>query len=337
MRIDIREMKDKIQWNNFVMANNFWSLFQSWQWGEVQKMLHFQIRRLGLYIGSVLIGIAQVVVVRAKRGTYLHVRQGPIFKEIKPETLQQAWYAVLKELRTMASYEKAWFIRVNPLLSNTTNNEMVLRNLGFRPAPIPSLDAEVCWVLDLNHPELELLTRMRKTTRYLIRQAEKLGVTIEETSSINDFLPLYLGTANRHHFIPHVGLDEEFTVFKKDNLATLFLAKYQGKLLAGALILLYAGQAIYHHGASEPTKIPASYLLQWQAIQWSIRNQAKYYNFWGIADESKPRHPWRGITHFKKGFGGRELKFIHAHDLPLSPYYVVSYTIDEVRKAIKGF
>ncbi len=115
------------------------------------------------------------------------------------------------------------------------------------------------------------------------------------------------------------------------------MAKHNGLPIAAAIILFFGGFAIYHHGASISTKIPGSYLLQWIAIKEAKKRGKKLYNFWGIAPSDKPNHPWRGISLFKQGFGGREVSFGHAQDLPISPFYAISYTIESARKLSRGY
>ena len=61
------------------------------------------------------------------------------------------------------------------------------------------------------------------------------------------------------------------------------------------------------------------------------------YNFWGIAPVNKPKHPWQGLTLFKKGFGGYEQRFLHAHDFPLSWKYAASYAIETFRRIRRGY
>ena len=209
--------------------------------------------------------------------------------------------------------------------------------LGLRPAPIHAMDAEYTWVLRLDDSEEVLLANMRKTTRYLVRQAEKLGVKVVASQKIADFLELYEQTAERQHFVPHRGIAAEFTEFVKRGAAELLVATHAGKRIAAAVILYFGQEAIYHHGASIASKIPASYLLQWYAIKEAKKRGLTWYNFWGIAPEDKPNHPWQGITLFKKGFGGELRSFIHAHDLPVSPFYRIAATVETVRKRLKHY
>ena len=202
------------------------------------------------------------------------------------------------------------------------------------------MDGEVCWILDLDKEETILLSDMRKTTRYLIKQAQKLGVEIVKSKNIGDlkeFLRLYEETAIRHHFVQHQGIKEEFEELRKDDQILLFKGYYQKKLLSAALIVFYNHQAIYHHSASIEQKIPVNYLLQWEAVKEAKKRGKSIYNFWGIAPKGKTRHPWWGLSLFKKGFGGREVEYLHAQDYPLSPLYCTTYIIESLRKIWKGY
>jgi lipid II:glycine glycyltransferase (peptidoglycan interpeptide bridge formation enzyme) len=80
-----------------------------------------------------------------------------------------------------------------------------------------------------------------------------------------------------------------------------------------------------------------NYLLQWEAIKEAKKRDKSIYNFWGIAPDTKRRHPWQGLSLFKKGFGGRLVEYLHAKDLPLSPLYFATYCYETLRKWKKGY
>ncbi len=181
---------------------------------------------------------------------------------------------------------------------------------------------------------------MRKTTRYEIRQAEKLGVQVRmstDQKDIKEFLELYTKTATRQKFVPHQGITEEFRAFAPTGRALLFLGYHEKKLLSGALILFVGNQAIYHHGASVYSKVPVSVYVQWKAMLEAKKRGAALYNFWGVAPENKPKHPWWGFSQFKKGFGGREMGFLHTQDLPTSPLYVFPWVVETIRRITRGY
>lgn len=333
--LQIKAIDNKNIWEKFLKEYSPQSLFQSWNWGEVIKKDQ-RLRRLGLYKRDELVGIAQVVKVTAKRGTFLHVRHGPILKEWKKSYFE----ALFNYLKNLGKENNAVFIRISPQLPNTEEYKNFFKEYKFTEAPIHRMDGEVCWVLDLNKPEMELLSGMRKTTRYLIKQAEKLGVAIIKTQnagSIEEFLKLYDATAERHNFVKHAGIKEEFEIFTEDNKIMLFEGYYNNRLLASALIIFYNDQAIYHHSASIEQKIPVNYLLQWEVIKEAKKRGNKIYNLWGVAPEKSLSHPWRGLTLFKQGFGGRQVEYLHAMDYSLSIKYCATYIIESLRKFWKGY
>ncbi|MBI4130201.1 peptidoglycan bridge formation glycyltransferase FemA/FemB family protein [Candidatus Roizmanbacteria bacterium] len=343
--MDIVQIEQKTIWDLFLLKHAPHVLFQSWEWGEVERRTRKKIWRVGIskisnnkflisnYKQKVddLLGISQVVKVVAKRGTFLHVRHGPVMSvyNIKHFTIWLDW------IKALAKTEKASFIRISPLIDQT--HAPFFFSLGFRSAPIHSMDAELVLVVDLSQSEEEILRKMRKTTRNLIRRAERDGVTVTKSADINRFIKLYEQTASRHGFVQHQAIREEFAVFSKSGMADLLFSHYHQDLLAGGIFLYYGNYAIYHHGASIPSKIPAAYLLQWEAIRAAKRRGIRYYNFWGIADTDRTNHPWWGLTQFKAGFGGNKQHYIHAMDLPIGlPYWIVC-VVESIRKLVRGY
>jgi peptidoglycan pentaglycine glycine transferase (the first glycine) len=338
----ISEITDKKIWENFITDNSPQSFFQSWNWGEI-SVSHATIKsentllRIGLYEDDILTAIAQVVYIKAKRGTFLHVRHGPVIISWRETSFKY----LLEYLISLAKKRKVDFIRISPLIEKNIQNENFLKKYDFRNSPIHLMDGEYTWVLDTEgKSEDELLKDMRKTTRYLIRKAQNMGVVIKKSTDNKDlvqFMDLYHETAKRHRFVEHKGIKEEFEILLKDNQILLFNGYFEDRLLSTAMIVFYNHQAIYHHSASIDQKIPVSYLLQWEAIKEAMRRKNKVYNFWGIAPEDKPNHPWKGLSLFKQGFGGRKIEYLHAHDLPLTKKYYLTIILDNYRKWRKGY
>ncbi len=335
--LKIKLVNNLSHWDKFILNKSPWSFFQSYAWGDVQRLIGIEVMRFGVYDRDKMRGAFQMFIIKARRGTFIHVRHGPVFDTRDPHALVNYWNLFTHEMVRIAHEKGAFCVRVSPMYKDDLVYRQMLGNLHYIPAPIHRLDFETCWLLDLQKNEADLFTSMRKTTRYLIRQAIKLGVEVEISQNIDAFLRLYERTTVRHHFIPHKGIREEYSIYTKNKQGILLLGKYRREVLSGALIIFFGNQAIYHHGASLASKIPASYLLQWVAIQEARKRKLKFYNFGGIAPPNVPRHPWRGLSLFKRGFGGEEIHFIHAHDLPTSPLYGVSYTLDKIRKIVRGY
>lgn len=337
--LKVKEITNKATWKTFLSHyKGFFPFFQTWNWGEVQKSLGFGVVRLGVYDNDKLVGISQIVMIHAKRGNYLHLRHGPVFGECKKEYLNK----LLEYIKKMADNEYS-FIRISPLVEKNGSEEKVFHIFGFRNAPIHNMDAEVCWVLDITKSPDDILAGMRKSHRYLIKKALKEKIDITTIDTVNKdtvaFLEIYNTLANNRGFVAHKGLVEELEVLGQDKEALLFLAKYEGKIVGGALIDFVGDMAIYHHGATDDAyrALSVSYLLQWKAIEESKKRGKKVYNFWGIAPIEHKKHPWAGLTLFKTGFGGEKKEFMHAKDLPLTPWYFKTFLIETLTRIKKGY
>lgn len=335
--LKIKKIEDKRIWEKFIASQKRQPFFQSWNWGEVNKALNSKIFRLGIFDDLKLVGVCLIVEIKAKRGYFFHLRHGPIIADFKSKYFD----FFLKYVKVLASERGVSFLRISPLLENDSKMSF-FKKRGFRESPIHRMDAEDCLVLSLDESEENLLKGMRKTTRYLIRRGELSGLKVEKAKNKSDikiFLTLYKKIAQKHGFLPHRGIMEEFEIFKKDNLIELFLAKYKKKTVAGALVVFYGNQAVYHHGAQDSRydRLSPSYFLQWEAILEAKRRGKKLYNFWGIAPEDKPNHPWAGLTLFKKGFGGQREEFLHSQDLPLSSKYWLTWALESFRRVTKGY
>ena len=186
---------------------------------------------------------------------------------------------------------------------------------------------------------------MRKTTRYLIRQAQKNpDIEIVKTQNIEDlkkFNEIYCSTATRHKFVPFSlkYIQNQFSSFSPDNQILIFLGKYKNEVVSSAVIVFWQNVGFYHHGASlsKYNKIPVSYLLQWEVIKEAKKRECQKYNFWGIItpDDNK-NHPWAGLSLFKKGFGGHRKDYVQTQDLPLSKIYYLTYIFEKMRKIKRG-
>jgi len=334
MTFIVKEVSDKSEWEKFVLGIVPNTFLHSWSWGEMQKMLGEKIIRFGVYDGEKLRGVALGIIVSARRGHFLFCPHGPLVENNE----QKLIVALLEALKEYAVKKGLLVLRVSPLgLANEENNSFY-KNFGMRPAPM-HVHAETMWVLDIKPTEEKLFKGMRKTTRNLIRRAERDGVKIRlsrEKKDLDTFEKLYTETADRENFVgfSRKFLNAEFEAFIADNNVFFAFAEYQGDIISGALITTYGNTGFYHQGASTRKwpKVPGAYLLQWEIIRELKRQGRGRYNFWGIAPSEDKKHPWAGLSLFKQGFGGYCENYVHAQDLPLKPAYWVTWLIEEIRR-----
>ena len=117
--------------------------------------------------------------------------------------------------------------------------------------------------------------------------------------------------------------------------ARLYLAEYENETIAANIVLYFGDMAVYLHGASSSKhrNLMAPYLLQWWQALDAKKAGYKEYDFWGIAGNNEKEN-WKGITRFKKGFGGEEKNYIGAYDLIFSN---IGYAIYGFMKLVKSF
>lgn len=340
----IQEIIDKNIWEDFLSGRKEKTFLQSWNWGELQKNMGNKIWRLGVLEKDKLVGLALVAKIVARRGTFLLIQHGPNIRNHKSQITNykfQILNVLLEKLKKIAKEEKASFIRIAPLFKRNEENKKLFRDLGFRTSPMHANAYEATLKIELALSEDKFLGQMRKTTRYLIKQAQKNSeIAIFQSKRIEDvkiFEKLQQEVVKKQNFIPFSSeyLKNEFDVFTKDNQALLFFGKHKEKIIAGAFVIFWSKIGFYHYAALSPTyhKIPIAYLLQWEAIKEAKRRGCLFYDFWGYVDPKKqPRHPWAGPTLFKLGFGGKPYEYVKTRDLPLSWKYWPTYIFERLRK-----
>lgn len=330
--MEIKAVDNRLEWDAFLRGLAPHTFLQTWEWGEFNRHLGSEVFRLGLYDGG-LRGICLALLVPARRGTFLFVPHGPLFKVFAPAKLAE----FLGYLEKLAKQKRAVFLRISPLLLDGAEGRALYRRAGFRPAPM-HMHAERMWLLDLKSPEAELLLKMRKNCRAAIRKAEKEGVEVaisRDPEDLRYFLRLYQETARRQRFVPFSPdyLKREFETFLKTDSAAIFLGRHRGEVRSAALVIFTPSEAFYHQGASVAADpVPVSHGLQWAVIREAKRRGCAYYNFWGVAAEEDAGHPWAGLSYFKRGFGGFEQPYLHAQDRPLSWRYWLIYLLEILRR-----
>lgn len=337
-KITVKNIEDKKIWENFLAKHPESNFLQSWGWGEFHQALGKKIYRSGFYQNDKLSAVMLSIVESAKRGRYLTVPGGPILNWKSEHLINE----FIEEIKRIAKEELCAFIRVRPQLESNNFSQELFKKLGFISAPM-HLHAELTSQLNITPSEEELLSKMRKATRYEIKKANSLGIIIETKSdlkTIKKFNDLQLQTAKRQKFVPFPFkfLSEQFKVFLENNQAILYSAKLGNKLLAQAFIIFYGQEAAYHYGASteEGRKFPGAYLIQWEAIKEAKKRGLKRYNFWGVAGEDQKDHRFYGLSIFKRGFGGADFEYLHAQDLVINrPRYFINTIIEKLRKHLR--
>lgn len=233
---------------------------------------------------------------------YWYAPRGPIGDEEAVEFL-------LTELKK--SKVGGVFMRIEPAEKLTAKSILAKLKKSLDLQPKKTL------LLDLGLSDDDLLKAMHPKTRYNIKLASKKGVRISEggEQDFTDFWRLMSLTGERDGFRLHGEGHYRNLLSAKKNIK-LFLASYEGKIIAVGLFCFFGGRVTYLHGASdnEARNLMAPYLLQWEIIKKARAEGYKNYDFYGIDDKK-----WPGVTRFKNGFGGFTKEYPGTYDFVFKP------------------
>lgn len=256
---------------------------------------------------------------------YLYVPHGPeIHLDQITGGLKNELEQFFSHIKKIAREEKSIFIKFEPLEDSTIE---LIYGFGLRKSS-KEVQAPKSVVVDLDRSEEELLGAMHHKTRYNIKVAEKHGVTVEPSSDIGAFLKLLRKTAERQKFNTHpAGYYKklfEFFAEGKETKVDLVFANHGGKPIAGGLYLTCGETCYYLHGGSdhEYRQLMAPYALHWDAMKYFKERGIKVYDLGG--SEGKK---WPNLTRFKLNWGGRQVEYPGAFDLPIRKLWFMVYKI----------
>jgi FemAB family len=182
-------------------------------------------------------------------------------------------------------------------------------------------------VLDLDRTEAELRSGLAASNRNRINTASKRGLqfSIEQTPASGQlFLNLLHATSERAGFnmYPDEYYQSMFDSLMPEGSVKLFMAHHEEQLVAAAVGFDYNGTRYYAHAAADQQlnkQYKAAVPLVWYMISDAFHQGYRAFDFWGVAPDDNPNHPWAGFTSFKKSFGGRVVAYAGTWDMPLKP------------------
>ncbi len=171
------------------------------------------------------------------------------------------------------------------------------------------------YMIDLRHSEEELWQGLSGNCRNMVKRAEKEGVTVREADSLADlerYYQMHLETYRRTAAPPHpfAYFQQIWENFTRRGYSHIFLAEFQGEVVAAANMGAYKGAMIYWTGASK-NNLPSpgvNNLLQWHAISYARSHGYEWYES-GEAFPHLKEGKLKGLNDFKKSFGGELYPF----------------------------
>jgi hypothetical protein len=213
------------------------------------------------------------------------------------------------------------FVRMEPI--GATDATMLL-SLGA--GQVGDTQPQHTWILDLAPDEAALRQGLSHGHRSSLKLAEKAQVSCRSSTDLADlevFLDLLHRTSRHGGFKPHP--DSYYQALCKAlfpvGAAKLYLADCEGRTVSGAIAFDFAGTRHYPHAAADQElnrKVGASVALLWRMILDARAERMTRFDFWGVAPGDDPKHPWAGLTQFKRNFGGEALVRLGTWELPVN-------------------
>ena len=316
---------DVRRYNGFVAASPLADVLQSWEWGEVKRRSGWAPRRFLVEDGDRILAAAQILGRRPVRGTppLLYAPRGPVFDAGTPEALQHLVDAVKAQAGT------AFVLKGDPAIEAGSPEAKALEHTGFvasNEAGFGGVQPKAVMVLDLAPGPDALLAGFRSKWRYNVRVAERKGVEVARASrdELPVFYELLVETARRDNFLIRTRsyFETLFDCLEPSGSIAMFLARFEGEPIAGAICMGFGPQLTYVYGASsnEHRNVMPNHLMQWNMIRWAHDNGYRIYDLRGVSPvrDGKPvEEHLAGLNRFKEGFGARYVEYAGTFDLPL--------------------
>lgn len=268
-------------------------------------------------------------------GKYLYIPHGPIISE--QELINKKHFEKLADL---AKKEKAGWIRIEPvnedilaIIKNTIKNKIIKAPHDMQP--------KETLIIDISKSEEEILAEMKSKTRYNIKLAEKKGIQVKivENKNVSEFIRLTEVMAKRQGIATHnKEYYEKMLEIIPENIIKIYVAEYDGKVIAANIVVFYGDTAYYLHGASDDKykNLMAPHLMQWKQIQDARLASCVKYDFCGVKVNNKKGRSWEGITRFKLGFSPntKHVEFPGSYDIIINPAKYWLYRIIQKLKSL---
>jgi lipid II:glycine glycyltransferase (peptidoglycan interpeptide bridge formation enzyme) len=327
MRVVAATDADRSRYNSFVSSSPLADVLQSWEWGEIKRISGWAPRRIIAEEDGRVVGAMQVLRVRPMRAAppILYAPRGPVLDYGRAEVLT----ALLAEVRRTPA--GGVMLKCDPPVEAGGAEARALRAAGLTPAGIGAfggVQPRAVMVLDLDADEEKIFAGFKPKWRYNIRLAARKGVEIVDGTreDLGRFYALLVETAQRDKFFVRGRsyFEALFETLAPSSTLKLFLARYQGRAIAGAICFAFGPRATYVYGASSGAdrNVMPNHLLQWHMIRWARAAGFRIYDFRGVSpvrDGRPVEEHIAGLNRFKEGFGARYVEYVGDLDLPLRP------------------
>ena len=329
------DSSEHARFNAFLAKHPKGHVLQSWEWGGIKSRTGWRPWRLIVERDGEIAAAVSILERRIPglRMPIFYASRGPVADINDVELLD----FILAEIRKLAQKRGAIFLKIDPdIPSSGKKLEQYLLSRGFRSAEsgkgFEGVQPKYVFRLDISPEEEVLMANMQQKTRYNIRLAQKKGVGIRKGTreDLPEFYRVLIETTERDDFLvrAYSYFEDIYDSLVPAGLGELFVAEYEGRIIAGTLAFVLGEKAWYVYGASSNAhrNVMPNYLIQWEMIRWAKSLGCTLYDFRGVPGDLTEDNPLYGLYRFKKGFNGEYTQFIGEWDLVYRPLMYFLWT-----------
>ncbi|MGA7521090.1 MAG: GNAT family N-acetyltransferase [Acidobacteriaceae bacterium] len=274
---------DDPAWDRFLKETPLGQFQQSTLWVKAKTAEGWQPLRVLIVAQDAVIAGFQIMTRSAwrGRGRIGYVSKGPVVLPGRPWAAQYTAHL----LRQVVRREKLSALVVQPPDLCGQMPE-ALQACGFLPDFLMKVN-DATWVIDLGGEFEAIEAAMGRTTRNLVRRAVRTGITIRQggREDLGRFFELMLATCRRQESSPNPSqfahLQALWDAASPSGGIRLFLAEYQGKVLAGLLAIVFGETAtLWKVGAAPPDReLKPNDYMYYQAIRWAHESGCRRCDF----------------------------------------------------------
>lgn len=296
------------QWQPFLLEHSQGSLFHRWEWQEViEAGFGVRVNRLGIFDErDQLRGLLPLA---ERKLSLLRLAGSPLSGVATPHSgpLGAGLAEVLPALEEYAAARRLDYLEIG-VDSAEPQAQADLAQAGYAAAVLKTLK------LTLPATEEALWAGLEVRCRNAVRKAQKSGVEVAEAAALEEWLEPYLelsrGVYLRQEKEPPFTRDyfcQLWRSFYDNGDLTVLLARYEGKIIAGAIFPRDRQVAYYLDGVSDRAynKVVPNNLLQWEFLKKALNDGIAVYDMVGANIPS--------IAQFKKSFGSTEYAYLYAY------------------------
>ena len=242
-------VEDSEEWDRFVKNCPNGSFLQSSLWGELKSRYGWVVKRFAIGESVVLAGVQMFIRTRSLSPLgpsvgIAYVPRGPL--AVGEQETRALLRVVVEEARRCGSSMLPANGAAADLQTEILEQEGFASSSAFVQVPRTGM-------VDLEHDTQKMLKSFKSKMRYNIGLSERRGVVVDictDDHSFEEFYELTTMTAEREGFAVHAQsyYRDVWHCFGDD--AALFIARYQGRPLAAAMVLAFGQTAVYLYGAS---------------------------------------------------------------------------------------